>query len=160
MGHLIIHRQPLCRPLWPCPYHLHLLFRPLAGLGGWPTRLKVLSNAQIPPVSRGGDPDECWRYQTHYPSVRGSETVLTAILLTRVYALWDRSRIILWGLLAYYIGFAGFTAVRCSLRSNIPFSIYHFSVGDYPGEISGFSLGTPDFTGVYQRFIKGRVRVK
>ncbi|KAF9787852.1 hypothetical protein BJ322DRAFT_1045554 [Thelephora terrestris] len=36
------------------------------------------------------------------------QTSVGAILLTRVYALWDRSRIILWALLAYYFGFAGF----------------------------------------------------
>lgn len=43
--------------------------------------------------------------------------MLTAILLTRVYALWDRYRIILWSLLAYYAGFAGFAAVRYPLGS-------------------------------------------
>ena len=58
-----------------------------------------------------------------------------AILLTRVYALWERSRIILWSLLAYYFGFAGFAGVRSLLRSRISFSSYCFSVGDYSREI-------------------------
>lgn len=40
---------------------------------------------------------------------------LVAILLTRVYALWGRSRFILWGLLTYYFCFAGFAAVRYSV---------------------------------------------
>lgn len=38
-------------------------------------------------------------------------------MLTRVYALWDRNRIILWSLLVYYFGFAGFAAVCYSLHS-------------------------------------------
>jgi len=57
--------------------------------------------------------------------------MLTAILLTRVYALWERNRIILWSLLAYYVGFAAFAAVCYSLHSSIPFSIGHFSVGNH-----------------------------
>jgi len=32
-------------------------------------------------------------------------------------------------------------------------------VGDYPRETPTPSLGTTNFAGVYQRFIKGRVRV-
>jgi hypothetical protein len=61
--------------------------------------------------------------------------VSTAILLTRVYALWERSRIILWSLLAYYFGFAGFAGVRRLLRSKIPFSSSCFSVGDHSRDI-------------------------
>lgn len=38
------------------------------------------------------------------------QTSVGAIMLTRVYALWERNRIILWGLLGYYFGFAGFAA--------------------------------------------------
>lgn len=38
------------------------------------------------------------------------QTTVGAILLTRVYALWGRSRIVLWSLLSYYFGFAGFAA--------------------------------------------------
>ena len=85
---------------------------------------------------------------------------MTAILLTRVYALWECNRIILWSLLVYYFGFAGFAAVRYSMRSNIPLLIRHFSVGDHPRGISGSSLGATGFVGVCQRFIEGRVRVK
>jgi len=71
MGHLHIHRQPLRRPIGTRPYHLLLLFRSLAGLSGGPTRLKMLSAAQISPVSRSGGPDDRWRYRTYYPFVRG-----------------------------------------------------------------------------------------
>lgn len=42
------------------------------------------------------------------------DNVSIAILLTRAYALWERNKVILWGLLAYSFGFAGFAAVRCS----------------------------------------------
>ena len=155
MGHLHIHCQPLRWPLGPCTYRLLLLFRSLPEPEGGSTRPPVLPNAQISPVSCGGDPDERWRCQTYYPSVGGSDNVLIAILLTRVYALWERNRIILWSLLAYYFGFAGFAAVRCSLRSNIPFSIYHLSVGNYSREISDSSLDTVDITGMHQRFVGG-----
>jgi hypothetical protein len=92
--------------------------------------------------------------------VKESEDAFTAVLLTRVYALWERNRILLWSLLGYYIGFAGFAAVRYSLLSKIPFSILNFSVGDHPGEIPGSSLGTLDFIGMYQFVIEGRVRVR
>ena len=87
--------------------------------------------------------------------MRQSDAVLTAILLTRVYALWKRNRIILWSLLIYAIGFGGFSGVRYPLRSRIPFSVRRFSVGDYPRETPTPSLGTTDFTGMYQRLIEG-----
>lgn len=156
MGYLYIHRQPLPRPLGPCPYHLLLLFRSLSGLDGGPSRLKVLSVAQIPPGTRSGDSDGRWRYRIYCFSVRASDNVLTAILLTRVYALWERSRIILWSLLAYYVGFAGFAGVHYSLRfvENTPNSIHHFSVGNYPRDVSGFSLGRTNFTWMHQFSIK------
>ena len=160
MGYPHIHRQPLRRPVGPRPYHLLLLFRSLAGLSGGSTRLEVLPTAQIPSVSRSGGPDGRWRYQTYYPFVRGSDNMFIAILLTRVYALWERSQIILWSLLGYYVGFAGFAAVRYSLLSNIPFSIHHFSVGDHPRGTPDSSLGTADFIGMHQPFIEGRVRVR
>jgi len=86
--------------------------------------------------------------------------MLTAILFTRVYALWDRNRAILWSLLVYYFGFAGFAAVRYLLCSSIQFLIRRFSVGDYPRETPTPPLGTTNFTGMHQRFIEGRVRVK
>jgi len=160
MGHFRIHRQPLCRPIGPYPHHLLLLFRSLPGLSGGPTGLKVLFAAQIPPVSRSGDPDDCWRYRAHYPFVKGSDSVFTAILFTRVYALWERNQIILWGLLGYYVAFAAFAAVRYSLLSNIPFSIHRFSVGDHPRETPDSSLDTADFIGMHQPFIGGRVCVR
>jgi len=86
--------------------------------------------------------------------------MLTAILLTRVYALWERSRIILWSLLIYAFGFAGFAGVRYPLRFSILFSTHCFLVGDYPRETPTPTLGTTNFTGMYQRVIKGRVGVK
>ena len=155
MGDLYFHRKPLCWRSWPYPHHLLLLFRSPTGLIGGPTRLEVLSNTQISPVSLGGDPGECWRYRSYYLSVGGSDGVLIAILLTRVYALWERSRIILWGLLIYAFGFAGFAGVRYPLRSGIPFSTRCFLVGDYPRKTPTPSLGTANFTGMYQRFIEG-----
>ena len=78
-----------------------------------------------------------------------------AILLTRVYALWERNRIILWSLLFYYFGFAGFAAVRHSLCSGIPSSTRRFLVGDYPREVPTPSPGTTNFTGVYWLFVEG-----
>ena len=135
MGYLHIHRQPLCRPIGSCSYHLLLLFRSLAVLSGGPTRLGLLSTACVPPVSRSGGPDDCRRYKAYHICVRGSDDASAAILLTRVYALWERNRIILWSLLAYYFGFAGFAAVSYSLRSNVPFSTHHLSVGNCPREI-------------------------
>jgi len=81
--------------------------------------------------------------------------VFIAILLTRVYALWERSQIVLWCLLGYYVGFAAFAAVCYSLLSNISFSIQHFSVGDHPRETPDSSLDTANFTGVHQPFIGG-----
>ena len=160
MGYLHIHRQPLRRPIWPCPYCLLLFFRSFARLSGGPTRFKVLFIAQISSVSRSGDPDDRWRYRACHPFAKGSNNVFTAILLTRVYALWERNRIILWSLLSYYVGFAGFAAVRYLLLSNIPFSIHHFLVGDYSRGIPSTSLDTPDFTGMHEPFIEGRVRVR
>jgi len=44
--------------------------------------------------------------------IRESDLVITAILLTQVYALWDCDHLVLWSLLFYYFGFAGFAAVR------------------------------------------------
>ena len=161
MGHLHIHCQPLRRPIGACPYHLFLLFRSLAGLSGGPTRLKVLSATKISPVSRSGGPDDRWRYRTYYPFVRlGSNNMSTAILLTRVYALWERNQILLWSLLGYYVGFAGFAAVRYPLLSNVQFSTRHFSVGDHPRRTPKSSLGTADFIGMHQPFIEGRVCVR
>lgn len=157
VGHLHIHRQPLRRHLGPSPYHLLLLFRSFSKLDGGPSRLKVLPVAQIPPGARSGDPDGRWRYRIYSFSVRGPDNVLTAILLTRVYALWERNRAILWSLLAYYVGFAGFAGVHYSLRfvANIPISIHRFSVGDYPRDVSGLSLGPTNFTGMHQFSIEG-----
>ena len=155
MGHVHIRRQPLYWPPRPYPYHLLLLFRPLTGPSSGSARFGVLPAAQISPASRGGNPDGCWRYQICYTSVRGSDTVLTAILLTRVYALWERNRIILWCLLAYYVGFAGFAGVRDLLHSRFSFSIHRSLVGNYPREISRLSISTTDFTGVYQLLIEG-----
>lgn len=160
MGHLRIHRQPLCRPIGSCPHHLLLLFRSLPGLSGGPTGPKVQFTAQIPPASRSGDPDNRWRYRACCPFVKGSDSVFIAILLIRVYALWERNQIILWGLLGYFVGFAAFAAVCYSLLSNIPFSIHHFSVGDHPRKTPDSSLDTTDFTGMHQPFIGGRVCVR
>ena len=155
MGDFYIHRKPLCWRSRSYPHHLLLLFRPPTGLIGRPTRLEVLPDTQISPVSLGGDPGECWRYHSCCLSVRGSDAASPAILLTRVYALWERSRIILWGLLIYAFGFAGFAGVRYPLRSSIPFSTHRFLVGDYPRETPTPSIGTTNFTGMHQRFIKG-----
>lgn len=155
MGDLHIHRKPLRWRSWSYPYHLLLLFRSPTRLIGGPTRCEVLPNTQISPVSLGGNPRECWRYRSYCLPVRGSDTVLTAILLTRVYALWERSRIILWGLLIYAFGFAGFAGVCYPLHSTIPFSAHCFLVGDYPRETPTPSLGTTYFAGMYQRFIEG-----
>ena len=88
-------------------------------------------------------------------SIRGSDAILIAILLTRVYALWDRNRIILWSLLFYYFGFAGFAGVRYPSRSAIPFSIRRFLVGDYPRKVRTPSFGATNFTGMYRLFVEG-----
>jgi len=88
-------------------------------------------------------------------SILGSDIVLTAILLTRVYALWERNRIILWSLLFYYFAFAGFAAVRYPSRSTVPFPTHRFLVGDHPREIPTPSLSATNFIGMYQLVIEG-----
>jgi hypothetical protein len=159
MGYLHIRLQPLRGRLGTRAHTILLLFRPPTGFGGGPTGPKMLSVAQISSVSRGSGSDQCWRYQTYLFLIRQSDIVFIAILLTRVYALWERNRFVLWGLLIYYLGFAGFAAVRYLSRSDTPSSIYRFSVGDYSWEIPGYSLDTVEFTRVHQRFVEGRVRV-
>ena len=104
MGHPRIHHKPLRRPLGTRAYSLLLLFCPPTGHNGGPTRLEMLSTTQISPISRGGSTDKCRRYRAHFPPGKESDSGPTAILLTRVYALWDRSRVVLWGLLVYYFG--------------------------------------------------------
>ena len=144
MGHLHILHQPLRRPFGTRAYHLLLLFRPSTGHSGGPTRLELLSTAQIPPIPRSGGTDKCWRYRAHRPPVKEADGASTAILLTRVYALWDRNRVILWSLLVYYFGFAGFAAVRHSLSLGILFSICLLISGQSP-------KGNPKLTPLYRQ---------
>jgi len=117
MGDLHLRRQPLCRHSWPCP-HLPLLFVPSPGI------IVGQQDSKCDPVHKyhqslavgiqtsvGGTGPTAFH--------KGPDVVLTAILLTRVYALCDHNRIVLWSLLAYYFGFAGFAAVRYPLRSGV-----------------------------------------
>jgi hypothetical protein len=155
MGHPHIHHQPLRRPLGTRAYRLLLLFRSPTGLNGGPRGPEMLPAAQISPISRDGSTDNRWRYRTFCAPVKESDSASTAILLTRVYALWDRNRVILWGLLAYCFGFVGFAAVHHSSSSGIPFQFDGLSVGNYPREIPTLSPGTAELTGMRQHFIAG-----
>lgn len=114
MGYLYIHRKPLHRSLGTRARPLQLLLRPPVRLsGGGPTGCVLLA-AQVSSISRGSGPVDGWRYGNHRPLMGVPDNVSIAILLTRAYALWERNKVILWGLLAYSFGFAGFAAVRCS----------------------------------------------
>lgn len=72
------------------------------------------------------------------------QTTVGAILLTRVYALWERNRIILWGLLSYYFGFAGFAAWAITrAKSSVPPPVPPNSLGCVSAlsEDEGFYFG-------------------
>ncbi|KAF9652682.1 hypothetical protein BDM02DRAFT_3108761 [Thelephora ganbajun] len=64
-----------------------------------------------PSLMVGQQDSKCYPLQKYHQFLAVVvQTSVGAILLTRVYALWERNRIILWSLLAYYVGFAGFAA--------------------------------------------------